>query len=204
LALTPTSTVDPRGEEGASSDADLMAAVARGDRAAQRAVAQRMLGEVRRVASKIVRGPDLDDAVQVCLIEVLTSAGNYRGEGKLEAWAQRIVLRRAIRFWRRESRHHGALLDDEAGAEALPDTADERTAIESLPRPIEDYLAQLSEVQRMAIILRHGFGYSLAEIGELTDTDPNTVKARLLYGRRRLRALVGENLHDAGLDGGDA
>lgn len=181
-----------------------MRAVAEGDRSAQRRLAERLLPELRRVVSKIVRGPDLDDAVQVCLIEVLRAAKNYRGEGTIEAWAQRVAVRRAIRFWKKEQRNRDGLAEGSVPEDVAAETSD-RSSIESLPRPIEHYLEQISEVQRVAIVLRHGFGYSLADIGEMTDTDPNTVKARLLHGRRKLRAMVAADLDPkAESDGGKA
>ncbi len=180
-----------------SPDRRLMADVAAGEPGAQRRLAKRLLPELRRVVSKIIRGPDLDDAVQVALIEVLRSAKNYRGEGSVEAWAQRVALRRAMRFWNKEQRNRERLADAAEPEDLVAETGD-RSLVESLPRPIEHYLDRISEVQRVAIVLRHGFGYSLQDIGGMTDTDPNTVKARLLHGRRRLRALVAADLEATG------
>ena len=199
LHLSPSAAPRRPAPSPQGGDWGLMRAVAEGDRPAQRRLAERLLPEMRRVVSKIVRGPDLDDAVQVCLIEVLRAAKNYRGEGTIEAWAQRVAVRRAIRFWKKEQRNRE--LADGSLSENVAAEASDRTTIESLPRPIEHYLEQLSEVQRVAIVLRHGFGYSLVDIGEMTDTDPNTVKARLLHGRRKLRAMVATDLES---DGGNA
>src|SRR5690606_27390437 len=63
-------------------------------------------------------------------------------------------------------------------------------AAHAVPRPIVDYLAELPETRRVALVLRHVMGYSIDEIAELTGVSPNTVKDRLLQGREQLRKNI--------------
>ncbi|MCA9695062.1 MAG: hypothetical protein KC636_36115, partial [Myxococcales bacterium] len=80
---------DPRGEDRA-----LMELVAQEHPLAREQLVRRLLSRVRRATRALLRDPaDADDATQLCLIELLRSAASFRGEGSLEAWSDRIVVR---------------------------------------------------------------------------------------------------------------
>jgi RNA polymerase sigma factor (sigma-70 family) len=49
-------------------------------------------------------------------------------------------------------------------------------------------LAQLSDRQRVAVVLVHGFGWTLREVAELTGTKITTVQNHLERGLARLRS----------------
>jgi RNA polymerase sigma-70 factor, ECF subfamily len=168
----------------------LAAAVAAGDRGASERLARRLLPAVRRVARALVARPaDVDDASQVALLEVLRSAGNYRGEGPLEGWARRIATRAVMRWSGRQRLR-------EAKTEPLAAAPDPREAflptavVEALPRPLPEYLAALPEAQRTAFVLRHSLGHTVPEIAALSDTAVPTIKSRLLKAQQELRRLI--------------
>jgi DNA-directed RNA polymerase specialized sigma24 family protein len=52
-------------------------------------------------------------------------------------------------------------------------------------------LAALSRRQRLAVVLVHGYGYTLREVAELTGVRPTTVQNHLGRGLSRLRSLLG-------------
>jgi RNA polymerase sigma factor (sigma-70 family) len=51
-------------------------------------------------------------------------------------------------------------------------------------------LARLSERQRVAVVLVHGFGWSLREVADLTGTATTTVQNHVERGLARLRAAL--------------
>jgi DNA-directed RNA polymerase specialized sigma24 family protein len=51
-------------------------------------------------------------------------------------------------------------------------------------------LASLSEAQRMAVILVHGFGWTMREVAELNGIGVTTVQTHLERGLRKLRAAL--------------
>jgi DNA-directed RNA polymerase specialized sigma24 family protein len=51
-------------------------------------------------------------------------------------------------------------------------------------------LAQLSERQRLAVVLVHGYGWTLREVAELTGTAPTSVQNHVERGLARLRAAL--------------
>jgi RNA polymerase sigma factor (sigma-70 family) len=52
-------------------------------------------------------------------------------------------------------------------------------------------LAGLTQRQRIAVVLVHGYGYTLREVGELTGVRTTTVQNHLNRGLARLRASLG-------------
>ncbi len=52
-------------------------------------------------------------------------------------------------------------------------------------------LATLTQRQRLAVVLVHGYGYTLREVAELTGIRPTTVQNHLSRGLARLRSLLG-------------
>jgi RNA polymerase sigma-70 factor (ECF subfamily) len=158
-------------------------------RARERMVA-RLRPRVRRVAATLLRhSQDAEDATQVAMVEILKSAATYRGESSLEAWADRIAVRVAIRM-ARERRLESVRCDGGVSPDDLHEPLEAAPLSESIPRPIRAYLDQLPEARRTTLLLRHALGHTIEEIAELTGVSPNTVKDRLLCAREQVRKMV--------------
>jgi RNA polymerase sigma-70 factor (ECF subfamily) len=126
-------------------------------------------------------------------MKILRAAKDYRAEGSVERWARRIGVRTCLRVAKQERRHRQAV---DAGTELgdVPAIAPGPRLAETLPHQLEQYLDRLPEAQREAVLLRHALEYSVAEIAELTAAPVDTVKSRLLFGRRALRKFVRQDL----------
>ena len=57
-------------------------------------------------------------------------------------------------------------------------------------------LATLSQRQRLAVVLVHGYGYTLREVAEVTGVRPTTVQNHLTRGLSRLRRMLGVDDED--------
>lgn len=169
-----------------------MALVASGDSEAQRAVVERLRQRVHTVALAVLgNAMDAEDAAQNGMMEILRSAGGFRGEN-LMAWADRIAVRTAMRYARQ--RRVRAARHDELEPDELPSSSSDPSPNAALPRPLLEYLGELPEARRVVLVLRHVMGYSIAEIAELTETSPNTVKDRLVHARAELRKRLRRDL----------
>jgi RNA polymerase sigma-70 factor, ECF subfamily len=192
----PTQDKEPRASEAPDAegknaeDLQLMSLVAAADPVATRTLASRLVHRVHRVSKSILRSPsDADDAAQQSLIEILASAGSYRGDSSVERWSDRIVARTSMRFARSRQKLSSMSEEESALDTVLADDRPEAIS-ERAPRPVTEYLAELPEAQRTALVLRHVMGHSVNEIAELTEASPNTVKDRLLRGSREMRRLI--------------
>src|SRR6266545_2516131 len=85
-------------------DASVAAAIA-GDRRALEVVVGRLLPRVRNLIRYLVRGDaDADDIAQEALVAVVRGLPSFRGEGSLEAWADRVAVRETFACLRRSRR----------------------------------------------------------------------------------------------------
>lgn len=122
------------------------------------------------------------------MLEILRSADSYRADGAFDGWADRIAVRTTLRLARQRRVRGLRIGEDEP--DALPADPPEASMREGLPRDVVDYLGELPETRRTALVLRHVLGYSIEEIAELTGVSPNTVKDRLLAARDQMRKQV--------------
>lgn len=182
---------DPSTESAHGSDLGLMKRVASGDPHAQRVLAHRLAGRVRRIALRLLGGsPDADDAAQMALMEILRSASGFRDEASVERWADRIAVRTTLRHvrelrrppWRRAER---VAPEDIGAAPAASHGAREET-----PRALEEYLHELPAARREVLVMKHALGFTTEEIAELTRDPIGTVKDRLVVARKQLRKLI--------------
>jgi RNA polymerase sigma-70 factor (ECF subfamily) len=173
-----------------AEDLQLMSLAAAADPTAQRLIAQRLMDRVQRLSRSLLQNnADASDASQASLLEILKSAGTFRGESSLERWADRIVVRTALRSAAKRRAEGTAMWDD-------VDMAVHGSSDPSVI--VREYLDRLSEPARTVLVLRHGFEYSIEEIADLTGVSPNTVKDRLLRAREAIRRIVRrEQLLDA-------
>jgi RNA polymerase sigma-70 factor (ECF subfamily) len=179
-------------------DLRLMTSVAAGDVAAMNLVAKRLTPRVRRLSRLIVKNDTwADDAAQIAIVEILESARTYGGRSSLERWADRITARITLRHVKEERRrfHLAEPIEDAESNEVLSVEHDPtEDARAETPRPMDEYLRSLPEVQREALVLKHSFGYTVEEIAELTSVPVGTVKDRLVTARRQLRRLIQRDL----------
>ena len=165
-----------------AEDLQLMALAAAADPTAQRLIATRLMDRVQRLSRSLLQNnADASDASQASLLEILKSAGTFRGESSLERWADRIVVRTALRSAAKR-RAEGTTMWDDVDM-AVHGSSDPSVMV-------REYLDRLSEPARTVLVLRHGFEYSIEEIADLTGVSPNTVKDRLLRAREAIRRII--------------
>ena len=177
---------------GAADNNEALALAARaaaGDRHAQRRLVERLHRRVQSIALSILGNAlDAEDATQVILMEILKSAGSFRGESLLGG-SDRIAVRTAIRQ-ARQRRVHGLRFASTDNLDALAWSSDAAFVDADVARDLREYLAQLPEARRVVLVLRHMLDYSIEDIAEVTEVSPNTVKDRLLHARQELRRLI--------------
>ncbi|KIG13665.1 RNA polymerase sigma-70 factor [Enhygromyxa salina] len=169
-----------------TADLDLMSKVAAKVPEAQRELVERVIGQVRARARKFTHSEaDADDATQTAIMEVLRAAKNFRGEGKLEAWCDRIAVRTILRQQRGRVRTLASLTDVDPDRLEHPRASHNHLHEPSLRR----FLDELSADRQQALQL-WAVGFTIEEIAAQTDTSPNTIKDRLRMARRQLRQCL--------------
>ena len=173
------------------AEIELMRAVAAHEPKAEAELVRRIIALVRARARVLTRSKaDADDAAQSASVEILRSAPNYRGDGSLAGWCERITVRTTLRLQRRQARVV-APIDMAVNPDDVSATAPEPILSETIPGgEVERYLLELSEDRHKALVLRHVLGHSVDEIAEQTGVSPNTVKDRLRMARKQVRQAI--------------
>jgi len=175
------------------SDLELTRQVAQGNKKASEEMVGRLF-ELVRSACRYSAGNsnDWEDMAQIAMMEILKSAGSYKGESPLEKWAGTITMRTIWRKIRKKQRYISILQvvfrshDEDPVSQSLEVDVDGQT----LRSRMSVLLGKISPEQRMALVMKFGFGYSVREISETLLTSENTIKDRLKRGKEKLKRLA--------------
>lgn len=159
-----------------------------------REVFDRLLGDLRpklhrycaRMTGSVVDGEDVVQDALIKALEAFPAAGVI---GNPEAWLFRIAHNAALDFLRRRNRQELNRSDEDTEmmrdpSEAVRDREIAATSLRTFMR--------LPAAQRSSVILMDVLGYSLDDIGGMTEATVPAVKAALHRGRKRLRELAEE------------
>jgi RNA polymerase sigma-70 factor (ECF subfamily) len=146
-------------------------------------LSQLRLNRAYRMAASLLR--DLDeaqDAVHDAAVQAWARWASLRDPDKFDAWFDRIVVNCCRdRMRRRASRRRLAVLTVTA---AMLDPTGDAGQIDALRQSLD----ALTAGHRLVIVLRYLDDLSVQEIARLTGLREGTVKSRLHYGLRDLRA----------------
>ena len=173
---SPPIALDPRVVKAAS-----------GDRKCAEALLLELLPRVRNLVRYLAWGDaDVDDISQLALIEIGRSFHNYRAEGALHSWADRITARVTLHYVRKrrnEERRRTSLAPElrivAQGDEQPDDYASRRHAVRMLD--------ELPDEQRQALVMHHVLGLSVPELASELSIPFETARSRLRLGIQKLR-----------------
>jgi RNA polymerase sigma-70 factor, ECF subfamily len=183
---------------GVGDDRSLVAAARAGDRAALERLLSLHYDRIYAVCRRLAgNDADAQDATQEALLAVVKGLPRFDGRAAFSTWCYRVATNACLDELRRRSRRSGTELPaDDSGAmvadgPGLDDTVSDRLAI-------DDALARLGEEFRAPIVLRDVCQLDYAEIAEILDIPPGTVRSRIARGRAALRnRLTGNRAPDA-------
>ena len=165
----------------------------------QAAFGQLVIKYQKRVYALTVRmcpTPELaEEASQETFLSAWQGLPFFRGDSAFSTWLYRLASNACVDLLRKEGRHQGPSLDDEAVSAEVPDTRPTPEAAaeqKELRAQIEAGLRTLSPEHREVLILREIQQLSYDEIADALSLDLGTVKSRISRGRRQLRNFLME------------
>ncbi len=180
-------------------DPSLVAAAQAGDRAALDALLRRHYDHIYAVCRRIT-GQDADaaDAAQEALLAIVRGLPRFDGRAKFSTWAHRIAHNVCIDELRRRGRRPDPGLPEHetrprGEGPALDETVTDRIRT-------DDALLELSEEFRAAVVLRDQLGMDYAEIAEVLEIPPGTVRSRIARARKALATTLGNQVDVADVE----
>ena len=138
-------------------------------------------------ALRIVRNPVMaQDVAQETFVRAHRALPGFRGQAQVRSWLYRIATNLALNAVQRRREYPTDDIPDR------PTRRDPATATESLAlrRELEEAIAELPEKLREPLVLREFDGMSYQEIADTLGLPINTVRTRILRGRRALRGRM--------------
>lgn len=195
-------------------DETLMLAYAAGDAAAFARLYDRHERPVHRYfLRQSVSAAEADDLLQDTWMAVIRNAAHYTVEAKFTTWLYTIARSKLVDHWRATRR--SALFDNAAND---PDDGDDTPLLERIAgsealrpdvqamsrqqaRAFVDAVETLPAAQREAFLLHVDGTLSLEQMAAVTAVGPETVKSRVRYAMKRMRAACAEWLETAAVAG---
>lgn len=192
--------VPVRNVPDAESDEALMLAYAGGSSAAfDRLYARHRSGTYRYLLRHTGNAASAQEMHQDVWFKVVRARDGYTPDARFTTWLYTIARHRLVDHWRSQRGILFTSLQDEGTDTALDDLGmDDGSGVDPLSMTIDaqcgrrlvEALAGVPPAQRDAFLLHVEGGLSLPEIAALTSTSAETVKSRLRYAYKRLRAVL--------------
>jgi RNA polymerase sigma-70 factor (ECF subfamily) len=172
------------------TDAELVAGVRQGSRAAAAMLAERYLRSCRAVALSIIQ--DVAGAEDVCqdsFVYAIQRINDCRHPARFGAWLMQIVRNRSRNHLRDSKSLRSTPIETQLlpSREPPPDRVAERSEIRAR---LLVALRELTEDRRTVLLLHDLEGWTHREIAERLNMPPGTVQSHLHYARIRLRELL--------------
>jgi RNA polymerase sigma-70 factor (ECF subfamily) len=169
------------------SDAELVAAVLKGDREAFTSLMRRYEPLVLAVAIKVLCDRHAaEDAAQNAFVSAYENLGRLRKPSAFAAWIVKIAHRQAIGLARRTPR--ASPLDSAEEPACKPSNGRLDTESQQLLAAI----LKLPKNERQVVTLRYFGGHSVQETAEMTGRSVGTVTKQLSRAHQRLRSRLKE------------
>ncbi len=168
-------------------DTDLVTRAQRGDEGAFMSLAVDVGDRLHAVAHRILRDTDLaEDATQQALLAIWQDLPQLRDPARFEAWSYRLLVRACYAEGRRSrawAPNLKLLPTDEPMVSDAMHTVLDRDQLERGFR-------RLSIDHRAVVVLHHYEDLSLSEVADALGIAEGTVRSRLHYAMRGLRAAL--------------
>lgn len=167
------------------NDKQLIARVLQGDRAAERALYDRHVDRVFRLAYRM-SGDEMmaEDYTQETFIKVFDHLESFEGRSALSTWIHSVAVSVILSGLRKVKR----LRNREAEMDEVTErTAGREGADVELKIRLRQAIDALPDELRMTFIMHDMEGYKHHEIGEIFDAPTGTIKSRLSRARQALR-----------------
>ena len=179
------------------SDADLIAAVLKGNTASFETLIAKYQPRVFATARRYARREsEVEDIVQEVFIKAFQKLGSYRAEAPFEHWLMRLAVRTCYDFLREHQRNRETAFSDfstedmswlDRFSNASPESAEPAKYAREL---VEQVMAQLTPDARLILTLLEIEDRSVKEISALTGWSTPLVKVRAFRARAQMRKVL--------------
>ena len=180
-------------------DRDLVLQAQRGDREAFAILARTHGDRLYAIAQRILRDGGLaEDALQQALVTAWRELPALRDPDRFVAWVTKLLVHESYAESRRRTRMNASIRVLHVDGPGAPD---DLVAIADRDQ-LERGFRRLPPEQRALLVLRHYLGMEPTEIAATLDIPAGTVRSRLHYAHRAMRAALEADERPSAASGG--
>ena len=180
-----------------ADESDCIRRAQQGDLAAFEELVRTHQKRVLGVVAGILRwSEDIEDISQQVFLKVYLAIRRFDGRSSFSTWLYKIAVNETYDYLRKKKARKlvyesDLSVDQEERLGQKPPMEPTRAALDHAEdrQAVERLLSELAPEERMMIVLKEVEGYSVEEISQAMDMNPNTVKVRMFRARRRLCEL---------------
>jgi RNA polymerase sigma-70 factor (ECF subfamily) len=181
------------------SEAELIAAVLKGDAASFEPLIQKYSPRVFATARRYARREnEVEDIVQEVWLKAYQKLASFRAEAPFEHWLMRLAVRTCYDFLRAHQRNRETMFSELSEPETdwlerfVKDPGGASEHADAARQLVERIMAQLSPPARLVITLLEIEDRSVREISELTGWSVPLVKVRAFRARAEMKKILGK------------
>ena len=159
-----------------------------GDKNAFRLIVLHYAQAVNRLAYRYTADAShAEDIAQETFIKAFQAIGRYQAQAKFSTWLLRITTNSAIDYLRKANRQMAQSLDEDGIQVDITDQQIETGDHLDLNRRLKNALSDLSDVERLAITMKHHQGFSIDETAQVLNINSNACKQTIFRAVQKLR-----------------
>lgn len=156
--------------------------------------------DIYYIALRETKNPDTAlDITQEAFIEIIQTINKLQEPAAFVTWMKAIAYHQCTRYYKKKDVKHELIIDEqedmpsvfemleEENEEFIPDKALDN---EDFKETIRNFVGELPEAQRTAIMMKYFDEMSVKQIAEIQGVPENTVLSRLNYGRKAIKSSV--------------
>ena len=168
-------------------DRELVVAAQRGDQVAFMDLVRARVDRLFAIARRILRDVDrAEDALQDALVIAWRDLPSLRDPDRFDFWIQRVLANMCIEHARRDRRRYAKLeilnVDGHQARDMLAGVVDRDV--------VDRAFRRLTPDERAILVLRYFLGYEPTDIAEALGMPGGTIRSRLHYAHRAMRAAI--------------
>lgn len=169
-------------------DQQIVQRATQGDKQAFRLIVLHYATAVNRLAYRYTADVNYaEDIAQETFIKAFQAINRYQAKAKFSTWLLRITTNSAIDYLRKSNRQLADSLDMEEGQQDIPDYGLNTEDHLDLNQRLNKAMSDLSDVERLAITMKHHQGYSIDETAQVLNLKSNACKQTIFRAVQKLR-----------------
>lgn len=159
-----------------------------GDQQAFRLIVLHYAQAVNRLAYRYTADASYaEDIAQETFIKAFQAIARYQPNAKFSTWLLRITTNSAIDYLRKANRQKADSLDNEPIQTDIQDHSLNTEDKLDLGLRLNQAMTELSDVERLAVTMKHHQGYSINETAKVLKINNNACKQTLFRAVQKLR-----------------